>query len=113
MADPDSLDAQRPSGGPGECLEPIRGRDEVEVEGPVADRDEVLAALDVLAVLRLEREPEIEQRRDEGAPVLGTLLDEQDGVLGGVRIPEQDGAGLPYEELASAVFLECPAISCA
>jgi hypothetical protein len=74
-----------------------RRKDQIQVERPVLQLHEVLAALDLLGLFLGQCEAELFQRGDEAAAVVRGLLDKQVGILRGVGEAEQDGAGLPEE----------------
>ena len=89
------IDAARPR--VGESLDPVRGEDEIEIEGAVLQLDEVLAPQDLRRLRVGEIEAELANRRYERCSVVGAALDEQICVLGRVREPQEDGARLPDE----------------
>src|SRR5262245_59434528 len=84
LADGEALDLYAPPPGVGEALDAVRREDEVEVERPVLELHEILAALDLSRLLVVEGETELAQGGDDGPAVVRALLDEEVGVLGGV-----------------------------
>src|SRR5262249_55721083 len=84
----------------------VRGEDEIEIERTVPELDEVLAPLDLRCLRVLQHEAELAERRDQGASVRDGFLDEDVGVLGGVREAVEDRARLADEQIPDAVARE-------
>src|SRR5262249_40094753 len=102
--EPFHLDAPLP--GVGEALDAVRREDEVEIERPVLELHEVLAALDLRGLLVGQFEAELAQGGDDRTAVLRALLHEEIRVLRGVGEAEEDGAGLADEEIPDALARE-------
>src|SRR4051812_2218097 len=103
MTDGEAFDFDAPPPGVRETLDAVRREDQVEVERPVLELYEILAAFDLCRLLVVEGETQLAQRGHDGPAVVGTLLHEEVGVLSGVGEAEQNGAGLADEEIARAM----------
>lgn len=106
MTDRKPLDVDPPTPSIVEALDAVRCEDQVEVERAVLELHEVLASRNLPGLLDIEREPQFSQRGDDCATVLGALLHEKIGVLGGVGEAEQNGARFADEEIPHVVMRE-------
>src|SRR5258708_6730929 len=92
-----------------EAFDAVRSEYEIEVEGTRPELHEVFTALDFFRFGVGEREGQLAQGRDGGAPISWRLCEEDIRVLRRVGISEKDRARFSDEEIADAAACECVA----
>ena len=89
-----------------EALDAVGGEDHVNVERAVLQLDEVLPASDLGRLPGCEPKAQLLECLDQSGPVGRGLLDEQVGVLCGVRESVDDRGRLPDEQVLDVAALE-------
>src|SRR5262245_15373929 len=85
-----ALDVHVASPGLIEGLDSVRRENQVEVEWAVLQLNEVLAPADLRDLLGGQAKPELDERVGDRRAVRRILLDEQIGILRGIRETEED-----------------------
>jgi hypothetical protein len=98
-----SFDLDAPLPGIGKAFDAVGGVDQIEVEWPVLELDEVFAAPYLLRFFLRQIERQLPQCGYQCPPVLRGLLNEQVRVLCGIREAQQNGSGLANEEVTTVV----------
>ena len=94
--------------GPGvaEPIDPVRGKDQIQVEGAILELNEVLSPFDFRGLLRGQAKSQIPKSGHERAAVRDRFLHVQICILRGIRKAEENRARLSDEQIPAPVARE-------